>query len=282
MISQNNKLKKVLNPNKFRFVVVLYDTTNDIDKIKSFIKEQYPDTSSKTLKFEDKKYADLANTLYNDNSFVYIEKFSDMLENKELYSAFNQRRDKLASYAINLVAFYPKKLQTKLYQDASNFIPDLWEFRSAVIELESRKKEIPKEVKKEHTLYKYSGMNEQEKRQEIKRLQKRVKSVTADELKVPFYTNMGFLYQELGEYKKAQPLFEKSLKIREMILGEDHSDTAESYYNLALLYFDLQNYQEAYTYMKKAIKIWQQVLPGLHPNLISSKKGLRLIQEKLN
>ncbi len=57
MISQtiSNKLKKVLNPNKFRFVVVLYDTTNDVDKIKNFIKEQYPDVSNKTLELENKE-----------------------------------------------------------------------------------------------------------------------------------------------------------------------------------------------------------------------------------
>ena len=39
------KLKRVLNPNRFRFVVILYDNSLDIAKIKEFVAKEYASTT---------------------------------------------------------------------------------------------------------------------------------------------------------------------------------------------------------------------------------------------
>jgi tetratricopeptide (TPR) repeat protein len=226
----SKKLKRVLNPKRFRFVVILYENSLDIVKIKEFISSEYENTNQTTLDVKNKTYAELTEHLYGVNCINYIDDFSVVLENKELYSAFNQRRDKIAMNAMNLIIFYPKKLQTKLFTSASNLIPDFWEFRSAVLTLESSEKEIEGINVKEFGLqYEYSGMNQEEKQKEIERLEKRLKSKSLeDEERGSLLNSMAMLYMESGLYEKAEPLYLKALKISEKLLGEEHPSTATS------------------------------------------------------
>ena len=100
------KLKRVLNPSRFRFVVILYPNTNMIDNIKNHIKDIYPQSLVTNLDLKDKSYQDISNELYkNDEGFVYIDDFEQILDNPDLYYGFNQRRDKIASHNINLICF---------------------------------------------------------------------------------------------------------------------------------------------------------------------------------
>ena len=48
------------------------------------------------------------------------------------------------------------------------------------------------------------------------------------------------LYQEAGNFAKAEPLFQRVLRINEKALGSEHPDTAESLNNLAFLSLDLK------------------------------------------
>ena len=52
------------------------------------------------------------------------------------------------------------------------------------------------------------------------------------------------LYKQ-GKYDEAVPLLEKSLKIRQQVLGAEHPDVATSLNNLALLYKSQGRYTEA-------------------------------------
>ena len=49
--------------------------------------------------------------------------------------------------------------------------------------------------------------------------------------------DLGNLYQETGQYAKAEPLYKRALKIREKILGPDHRTVAECLDELAALYW---------------------------------------------
>ena len=40
--------------------------------------------------------------------------------------------------------------------------------------------------------------------------------------------NLGNLYYKMGEYEKAEPLFQQALDIRKEVLGENHPDYAAS------------------------------------------------------
>jgi tetratricopeptide (TPR) repeat protein len=67
--------------------------------------------------------------------------------------------------------------------------------------------------------------------------------------------NLAELYESMGEYKKVEPHYLKSLKIREKILGEEHPDIATSYNNLAGLYRSMGAYKKAEPLYLKALKI---------------------------
>jgi len=85
----------------------------------------------------------------------------------------------------------------------------------------------------------------------------------------------------MGNFKEAEPLYQKSLVIREKLLGEEHPDTATSYHNLAFFYYDTDiEIEIAYEYIKKAVEIWERVLPENHSNLITAKENLIKIQQK--
>ena len=48
--------------------------------------------------------------------------------------------------------------------------------------------------------------------------------------------NLAVLYKTQGRYADAEPLYKRSLAIREKALGPDHPDVATSLNNLAALY----------------------------------------------
>jgi hypothetical protein len=54
-----------------------------------------------------------------------------------------------------------------------------------------------------------------------------------------------------------------------------------NYNNIALIYFNNKEYEKAYPYAKKVVKIWELKLPANYPDLINSKMGLKMIEEKL-
>ena len=56
----------------------------------------------------------------------------------------------------------------------------------------------------------------------------------------------------MGQYAKAEPLYQRSLQIREAKLGKDHPDVAISLYNLADMYQLQDKYAEALVYARKA------------------------------
>ncbi len=50
--------------------------------------------------------------------------------------------------------------------------------------------------------------------------------------------NLAGLYDDQGRYAEAEPLYKRSLAIREKALGPDHPDVATALNNLAELYKD--------------------------------------------
>jgi tetratricopeptide (TPR) repeat protein len=47
---------------------------------------------------------------------------------------------------------------------------------------------------------------------------------------------LGALYRNMGEYSKAEPLYQEALRIQQKVLGAEDADTAASLNNLATLY----------------------------------------------
>ena len=82
------------------------------------------------------------------------------------------------------------------------------------------------------------------------------------------------------KYSEAEPLYLRSLEIRERQLGADHPDVASSLFNLAVLYHNTQRHPEALKSIQHAIQIYEQKLGAEHPTTQNALAGLQVIKEK--
>ena len=67
--------------------------------------------------------------------------------------------------------------------------------------------------------------------------------------------NLAALYQAMGDYAKAEPLYQEALRIRQKVLGPEHPDTATSLNNLAELYQEMGEYAKAEPLYQEALRI---------------------------
>ena len=77
-----------------------------------------------------------------------------------------------------------------------------------------------------------------------------------------------------GQYAEAALLFQEDLSIRQDILGEDHSDTAQSYNSLAVTLSDQGKYAEAEAMQRRALAISLKALGEDHPDTATSYSSL--------
>ncbi len=96
------------------------------------------------------------------------------------------------------------------------------------------------------------------------------------------YNNLAFLYDNQGKYEEAEPLYIKSLKISEEVLGTNHPSTADSYNNLAGLYDNQGKYEESESLYIKSLKIREEVLGTNHPDTATSYWWMAIINENKN
>ena len=82
--------------------------------------------------------------------------------------------------------------------------------------------------------------------------------------------NLAALYGAQGKYTEAEPLYKRSLQIREKALGPDHPDVGQSMNNLALLYEAQGKYAEAEPLYKRALAIVEKAVGPDHPYVAAS------------
>ncbi|MFP4221520.1 MAG: CHAT domain-containing protein, partial [Phormidium sp.] len=86
--------------------------------------------------------------------------------------------------------------------------------------------------------------------------------------------NLAGLYHDQGNYNAAEPLYRRSLEIRETALGESHPDVAQSLNNLAGLYHDQGNYNAAEPLYRRSLEIWETALGESHPSVAQTLNNL--------
>ncbi len=82
------------------------------------------------------------------------------------------------------------------------------------------------------------------------------------------------LYESQGRYSEAEPLYLRSLAIREEQLGANHPDTATSLNNLAYLYQSTGRYLEAEPLYVRSLAISEEQLGVSHPDTATSLNNL--------
>ena len=88
------------------------------------------------------------------------------------------------------------------------------------------------------------------------------------------FNNISLVYRAQGNYEKALEYYEKSLVIKEKMLGKEHPSTATTYNNLAIVYEDQGNYEKALEYYEKALVIREKVLGKEHPSTGSTYNNM--------
>jgi tetratricopeptide (TPR) repeat protein len=75
--------------------------------------------------------------------------------------------------------------------------------------------------------------------------------------------NLASLYQDMGTYAKAEPLYQRALAIHEKALGPNHPNTAISLNNLALLFWAQGHWSEAKGVLRRGIQIKESNAQGI-------------------
>jgi CHAT domain-containing protein len=81
----------------------------------------------------------------------------------------------------------------------------------------------------------------------------------------------------MGDYAKAEPLYQRALKIKEKALGPEHPKTATGLNNLARLYETMGDYTKAELLYQRAFKISEKAVGPEHRNTATSLKNLAFV-----
>ena len=81
-------------------------------------------------------------------------------------------------------------------------------------------------------------------------------------------------FRAQGSYAEAEPLYRRSLAIKEKAFGPEHPDVALSLNNLALLYDAQGNYAEAELLYRRALTINEKTLGPEHPDVATNLNNL--------
>ena len=89
--------------------------------------------------------------------------------------------------------------------------------------------------------------------------------------------NAASVLDDMSDYPKALQFYEKSLKIKEAVLGTEHPDTAGTYNNMAIVYRAMGDYPKALKFYEKSLKIMEAVLGPEHPDTATTYHNLALL-----
>jgi tetratricopeptide (TPR) repeat protein len=70
--------------------------------------------------------------------------------------------------------------------------------------------------------------------------------------------SMGLLYKKQGKYERSVDSYDRSLKVREELLGEDHPDSLATRHNLAELYIEWNKPERAQELLNKNIELMEK------------------------
>ncbi|WP_375754605.1 tetratricopeptide repeat protein [Corallococcus exercitus] len=91
--------------------------------------------------------------------------------------------------------------------------------------------------------------------------------------------NLANLYQQQGQYSRAEPLYSRALDLRETVLGKQHLTVADSLNNLALLYREQGLYHRAEPLYVRALSLRESALGKTAPLVADSLDTLATLYQ---
>jgi tetratricopeptide (TPR) repeat protein len=88
---------------------------------------------------------------------------------------------------------------------------------------------------------------------------------------------IGKVYQQLGEYEKAEALHRQALALQKQVLGDEHPTVADTLDDLAQSLWKLRRLDEAETLEREALAMRRRLLGNNHPDVAASLSSLARI-----
>jgi len=92
--------------------------------------------------------------------------------------------------------------------------------------------------------------------------------------------DLAALYGAIGDWKSAEPIFEKSLYVRGRVWGTDHENTATASMMLGVARYSLAKYPEAEELLNACIAVRRKVFGTSHPQVALALMNLAAVYDK--
>ena len=160
---ETKPLFKLLRTEAFRFVIVRFNHYSFLQQLEADLHNRFPDRPICKMSAAKASYREIADAYFGlERGFFFLENFEDVLKEerdslgreteqmtlnnerrRQITAGLNLRRDKLAQSPITLLVFVPATTGELYAKTIMEKMPDLWSFRSFMLDLE---KEISKVI----------------------------------------------------------------------------------------------------------------------------------------
>ncbi|CAF5041876.1 unnamed protein product, partial [Rotaria sp. Silwood1] len=104
---------------------------------------------------------------------------------------------------------------------------------------------------------------------------------SSDQDRAEYNYQLGWVYNNMGEYSKALLYYQKALNINEKILPPNHPDLASSYNNIGSVYYSMGEYSKALSSYERSLEIQKIALPSNHPDLAASYNNIGSVYDEM-
>ncbi|MDQ6813867.1 MAG: hypothetical protein M3040_09025, partial [Bacteroidota bacterium] len=210
---ETKPLFKMLRTEAFRFVLVHFNHYSLLRQLKEDLQSRFPERPFFETDGKQVSYRELVDKYYKlGKGFFLVNNFEGVLNDPDKYIGLNLRRDKLAKFPIAFICFISPGAQELVEKDIMEKMPDLWSFRSFILNLEanvpvSEKSSISrnKSHKTMEEISSLGGYGNADKSLELQRLQNLVAETPVEEgaLLETLYEQMKDIQMDLGLYSEA-------------------------------------------------------------------------------
>lgn len=254
-------LEKVLKQDGFRFIIIGQNHRDVHDHLKNWIKEKFPKQKVTTIEIAGKDYRSLMDAMTdNQNDWILIPDFDDLfnLQNEQMCTAINQRRDFFARNNMVLVCFFFEQ-NIKLMPEK---IPDLWSLRTLEISLEAI---VPKMILGDLWMQpgfetsSLGGRTLKEKEKEVENLLSQIKRTNPLDLILlgGLYRQLALIYFDFTDYQGA---IENLMKALEIATKTDDEETQMTDLNrMGRIYYIIGDYDRATEFLNRALTLSRKI-----------------------
>jgi tetratricopeptide (TPR) repeat protein len=235
---QTVPLFRMLQKEAFKVVIVFYNHQSLVDRLQAELRQRFPERKVSAIDCRKATYeAILPAYLKQESGFIFLQNFHDIVqlehnsagvETKEMAAenarrrgitvGLNLRRDHLAKYPIALFLLVGPSAEEFRARPLMEKMPDLWSFRSLILDLKLDTKENAvlanpletsfRSIGNEINISTLGGNTEAEKREELTTLTQQLAATPeADKgLRLSLYEQMLILAKDLGEQELLQKL----------------------------------------------------------------------------